>query len=154
MEVPPKTLEFRSFKLYNKSSFRQDLINVPWHVVLHNAEDLKGCVQIWNKLFLQVAKNHAPTKTRKVRGTPSPWMTSEIATLMRDRNYHLKKAKGNKTNFHWKQYRALRNKVQRKFKKSKSSITATSLKTLETTLVIYGNPSKKQYQEAIHAKIM
>ena len=111
-------------------------------------------MQIWNKLFLQVAENHAPTKTRKVRGTPTPWMTSEIATLMRDRNYHLKKAKGNKTNFHWKQYRALRNKVQRKFKKSKSSITATSLKTLQTTLVIYGNPSKKQYQEAIHAKIM
>ena len=118
MKVPPKTLEYRSFKSYNKSSFRQDLTNVPWHVVLNNPEDLEGCVQTWNKLFLQVAEDHVPTKTRRVRGTPTPWMT-EIATLMRDHNYHLKKAKGNKTNFHWKQYRALRNKVQHKIKKSK-----------------------------------
>ena len=93
MKVPPKTLEYRSFKSYNKSSFRQDLTNVPWHVALNNPEDLEGCVQTWNKLFLQVAKDHAPTKTRRVRGTPTPCMTSEIATLMRDRNYHLKKGK-------------------------------------------------------------
>ena len=93
MKVPPKPLEYRSFKSYNKSSFRQDLTNVPWHVVLNNPEDLEGGVQTWNKLFLQVAEGHAPTKTRRVRGTPTPWMTSEIATLMRDRNYHLKKGK-------------------------------------------------------------
>ena len=119
MKVPPKTLEYRSFKSYNKSSFRQDLMNVPWHFVFNNPEDLEGCVQTWNKLFLQVAEDHAPTKTRRVRGTPTPWVTSEIATLMRDRIYHLTKAKGNKTNYHWKRYRALRNKVQRKIKKFK-----------------------------------
>ena len=67
MKVPPKTLEYRSIKSYNKSSFRQDLINVPWHVVLNNPEDLEGCMQTWNKLFLQVAEDHVPTKTRKVR---------------------------------------------------------------------------------------
>ena len=91
MKVPPKTLEYHSFKSYDKSSFRQDVINFSWHVVLKNPEDLEGCVQTWNKLFLQVAEGHAPTKTHKVRGTPTPWITSEIATLMRDRNYHLKK---------------------------------------------------------------
>ena len=73
-------------------------MNVPWYFVFNNPDDLEGCVQTWNKLFLQVAEDHAPTKTRRVRGTPTPWMTSEIATLMRDRNYHLTKAKGNKTN--------------------------------------------------------
>ena len=154
MKVPPKTLEYRSFKSYYKSAFRQDLKNVPWQVALNNPEDLEGCVQTWNKLFTQFAEDHAPTKTRRVRGTLTPWMTSEIATLMRDRNYHLKEAKGNKTNFHWKQYRALRNKVQRKIKSQNRSITATLLKTLETTLVIYGNLLKRQYREAIHAKII
>ena len=56
-------------------------------------------------------------------------MTSEIATLMTDHNYHLKKAKGNKTNFRWEQYRALRNKVHRKIKKLKSEYYSTLLKT-------------------------
>ena len=128
MKVPPKMLEYRSFKSYNKSSFRQDLMNVPWHVVVNNPEDLEGCVQTWNKLFLQDSEDHVPAKTRRVRGTPTPWMTFEIATLMRDRNYHLRKAKGNKTNFHWKQYRALRNKVQRKIKKSKSEYYCNLIK--------------------------
>ena len=95
-----------------------------------------------------------PTKTRRVRGSPTPWMTSEIATLMRDRNYHLKKAKGNKTNFHWKQYRALRNKVQRKIKKSKSEYYCNLIKDSRNNRVIYGNLLKRQYQEAIHAKII
>ena len=85
---------------------------------LNNPEDLEGCVQTWSKLFLQVAEDHAPTKTRRVRGIPTPWMTSEIATLMKDRNYHLKTAKGNKSNFHWKQYRALRSNVNSKSQKS------------------------------------
>ena len=72
-------------------------------------------------------------------------MTSEIATLMRDRNYHLKKAKGNKTNFHWKQYRALRNKVQRKIKKSKSEYYCNLIKDSRN------NPSDlwKSVKEAI-----
>ena len=69
MKVPPKTLQYRSFKSYNKSSFRQDLTNVPWHIALNNPEDLEGCVQTWHKLFLQGAKDHAPTKTCRVRGT-------------------------------------------------------------------------------------
>ena len=47
-------------------------------------------------------------------------MNSEIATLMRDRDYHLRKAKGNKINSHWKQYRSLRNKVHCEIKKAKS----------------------------------
>ena len=42
MKVPPKTLEYRSFKSYNKSAFRQDLKNVPWQVALNNPEDLEG----------------------------------------------------------------------------------------------------------------
>ena len=145
MKVPPKTLQYRSFKSYNKSSFRQDLTNVPWHVALNNPEDLEGCEQTWHKLFLQDAEDHAPTKTCRVRGTPTPWMTSEIATLMRDRNYHLKKAKGNKTNFHWKQYCALRNKVQRKIKKSKSEYYCNLIKDSRN------NPSDlwKSVKEAI-----
>ena len=55
-------------------------------------------------------------------------MTSEIATLMRDRNYHLLKAKGNQTNYHWKRYRALRSKVQPKIKKSKSEYYCSLIK--------------------------
>ncbi|KAK2565754.1 hypothetical protein P5673_010935 [Acropora cervicornis] len=120
MKGPPKTFEYRRFKSYNKSSFRQDLMNVPWHFVFNIPEDLEGCVRTWNKLFLQVKEDHAPTKTLIFIGNN---------TVLQE----------------------IRSNV--KSKSQNRSITAT-LKTLETTLVIYGKPSKKQYQEAIHAKIM
>ena len=77
-------------------------------------------VNTWNKLFLDVVEAHAPTKTRRVRGSSVPWMTSTIADQMRRRDYHLKKAKDNKSGRHWRIYRQLRNSVNRDIKKAKS----------------------------------
>ena len=62
--MAPKTIEYRSYKNYNKQSFIEDLENVPWHVVFNNTENVDGCVNTWNKLFLDVVEAHAPTKTR------------------------------------------------------------------------------------------
>ena len=73
--VAPKTIEYRSYKNYNKQSFIEDLENVPWHV-FNNTENVDDCVNTWNKLFLDVVEAHAPTKTRRVRGSSVPWMTS------------------------------------------------------------------------------
>jgi hypothetical protein len=39
---------------------------------------------------------------------------------MNDRNYYLKKAKGNKSGRHWRLYREFRNKVHRNIKKAKA----------------------------------
>ena len=47
-------------------------------------------------------------------------MTSTIANEMRERDYHLKKAKGNKMSRNWRVYRQLRNRVNRDIKKAKS----------------------------------
>jgi hypothetical protein len=73
---PPKLIEFRSFKNYNKQSF--------------NTEDIDDCINSWNKLFSEVADSHAPIKSRKVRGVHTPWMTFEISECMKDREFHLK----------------------------------------------------------------
>ena len=47
-------------------------------------------------------------------------MTSLIAYQMRRRDYHQRKAKGNKNGRHWCVYRQLRNRVNRDIKKPKS----------------------------------
>ena len=48
--VAPKTIEYRSYKNYNKQSFIKDLENVPWHVVFNNTEKVDYCVNTWNKM--------------------------------------------------------------------------------------------------------
>ena len=69
--VAPKTIEYRSYKNYNKDSFNEDLKNIPWHVVFNNTDNLDDCVNTWNKLFLDVVGAHAPTKTRRVEDRQS-----------------------------------------------------------------------------------
>ena len=118
--APPKTIQFRSFKNYNRDSFVSDLRQVPWHVALNNHEDIDNCTDTWSKLFLEVAETHAPTRTSRVRGFSIPWLNSHITDLMNKRDYHLKKAKGDKCNTHWRLYRDLRNKVTHSIKKAKS----------------------------------
>ena len=118
--APPKTIQFRSFKNYNRDSFVSDLRQVPWHVALNNHEDIDDCTDTWSKLFLEVAETHAPTRTSRVRGFSIPWLNSHITDLMNKRDYHLKKAKGDKCNTHWCLYRDLRNKVTHSIKRAKS----------------------------------
>lgn len=47
-------------------------------------------------------------------------MTRDIAKLMSDRDYHLKKTKRNKAGYHWEKFRKLRNSVHRHIEKAKS----------------------------------
>ena len=47
-------------------------------------------------------------------------MNPNITDLISKRDYHLKKAKGNKCSIHWRLYRDLRNKVTQSIKKAKS----------------------------------
>ena len=69
-------------------------------------------------------------------------MTSEIATLMRDRNYHLKRQKVTKLIFIGNNTVLWEIRSNVKSKSRNRSITTTLLKILDTILVIYGNSSE------------
>ena len=116
----PRRIEYRSFKSYNKTAFIDDVSKVPWSVV-ENAENVDDAVFSWTTLFNDVAQDHAPIKTQRVKGTHVPWMTKELADLMKDRDYHHKKARGLKSGYHWNMFCKLRNEVRSNIKKSKST---------------------------------
>ena len=106
----PRTIEYRCYKSYDKEAFVNDLKNVPWSLI-ENESHVDDAINTWNILFSDVANSHAPLKTRRVKGTPIPWMTPELSVLMRDRDHHLKKVQKKKSSFHWDAYRKLRNIV-------------------------------------------
>ena len=66
--APPNTIQFRSYKNYNRDSFVSELRQVPWHVAVNNHEDIDDCINTWSKLFSEVAESHAPKRTSRVRG--------------------------------------------------------------------------------------
>ena len=119
-KVQPKTIEYRSYKNFDVNSFVADLNNVPWHII-ENEEDINDTVFSWNTLFTEVADLHAPVKRCRVKGAPIPWMNNKINELMKDRDFHHRKAVKTNSDHHWTRYRSLRNLVNREIKSAKSN---------------------------------
>ena len=115
----PRTVEYRSYKTYNRVSFVQDLQNIPWHVVAE-VDDTNDAVSTWNALFLDAANTHALIKKQRVTGINSPWMTSEISDLIRERDFYHRKARQSNSPDHWQLYKNFRNLVNQEIKASKS----------------------------------
>ena len=119
-KAPPRTIEYRSYKHYNKQSFLQDLKDADWSAVVDDS-DINTTVNNWCKQFIDLADQHAPIKNMKVKGISIPWMTVEISQAMHDRDYHLKKAQKTQSKIHWSAYRKLRCLVNKQIREGKSS---------------------------------
>ena len=89
--LPPRKFEYRSFKNYNKMEVINDLNQVPWSVV-DGVENVDDAVFLWERLFSEIANEHAPLR----------------AEMKRDKDYHFRKARYTNT-YHWEMYRKLRN---------------------------------------------
>ena len=79
--------------------------------------DIDDAIFLWYKLFNEFAEQHAPTKTRRIRDSPMPWMTSDLSKLMKDRDYHHRKARSSRPEYLWKTFRHSNRKVHREIKK-------------------------------------
>ena len=64
---------------------------------------------------------HAPIKTRKVRSTYAPWLTTDIRHEMNQRDYLKKKAVKSKSKSLFKAYKAQRNRINKLIKSAKSN---------------------------------
>ena len=105
----PRILEYRPYKNFNPTLFNDDLRNIPWHIV-ENEDNVDDVLFTWNKMFLEVADQHAPVKRRRVKGTPLPWMNSQISDTMKERDWAHRKARKSNSARHWSMYAKLRNK--------------------------------------------
>ena len=108
----------RNFKNFNATDFLNDLSQVPWeNVTLH--DDPNICYRVWQSYFLQVLDMHAPLRRIRVRSNSHPWVTSNIKKLMREREFHKKRAVKNRSHMHWVRYKEIRNKVNAELYKAK-----------------------------------
>ena len=102
-----------------KHAFLDELRNVDWNIV-DEIPDINTAVNFWNKLFLDVAERHAPTKRTRIKGCHVPWMTSELKTSMQERDRSFRKATKSNSPSDWSKYKSLKSRVNRQVKKSKS----------------------------------
>ena len=96
-----------------------DLKNIPWNII-EDVDDIDDSVFLLEKLFKEVADQHAPIKSKRAKGNRSPWVTEKLSDIRCDRDYHLKKAHIIKTKYHWNMYRKLCNHANAEERKLKS----------------------------------
>ena len=105
-------MKYRSMKNSNEQKFREDLREVPWHVldIFDNPND---AVSAWSSLFMEIVESHAPLRSRRVKHPKQPdWMTPDIIQAINERD-RLKAA-----GFH-NEARILRNEVVGLIKEAK-----------------------------------
>ena len=87
--------------------FIKDLQQVPWNALIENTSSIDDSVINWNKLFSDIANEHAPLKNRRVNGVKVPWMNPTIASYINDRDIYRKKGNINKEVYHWDMYKSI-----------------------------------------------
>ena len=93
-KLPPKTIRYRSFKNFDEVSFLRDM-----QQIMEN-RDFTGEIEPFENLaidFLNVVDNHAPLKSKIVRGNDAPFMTTELRREIRYRSKLSKIARTEKT---------------------------------------------------------
>ena len=77
--------------------------------IVESVDDVNDAVFIWERLFKNIADEHAPIKTKRIKGNRTPWITTDLLDLRRDRDYHLNKAHNSNSKYHGPMYRKLKN---------------------------------------------
>ena len=108
----PIYITSRSFKNYNRTVFQESLSFVPWSTVLSIFEDLDDKLFAFDCLFNDVLDDFAPIKTFKSRGRSNPFITPEIKSLMKTRDYWRALARKTDDLLAWSAYKNFKKEVK------------------------------------------
>ena len=119
----PRRIYTRNYRNYDKSSYKDDVKNISW-----GYKTSQGINTEWNSFknqLIQCVNKHAPLVEKTVSGRDCPWLTSEIKSHIRERDFYLRRAKRTGTELDWSTYRRMRNKVTLIIRKSKANHNRT-----------------------------
>ena len=111
-----RVIQKRCLKHFNQELFINDLGKVPWDSI--QDENPNHQWEKWKALFTAVVDKHAPLKRARIRNKRSPWLTSDIASLIRKRDLLKIRAMDTNDANNWNEYRNARNTVNNEIKKN------------------------------------
>ena len=77
--------------------------------------------RVWKTTFNNVVEMHAPSRTRRVRSSKSPWTTPELKRHMHERDVLKIKAIQSKDIHDWAAFKKARNSVNNEIKLAKKA---------------------------------
>ena len=98
------------------------------HKCFISQEKIHECWHTFKDLFLIAADKHAPIVIRRVRGYSVPFQLATSNDLcMNVIQYHHKKALSRNKELHWSNYKRLRNTINARIRKEKSTYHSNQL---------------------------
>ncbi len=113
------TVSYRNFKNFNSSSFRNDICQQNWDIIM-NFDNPNDMWHVWKDTFNSVAEKHAPLRTKRVRASKSPWITPELKRRMHQRDVLKIKASRSNNPGDWAAFKQIRNLVNNEIKNAKA----------------------------------
>ncbi|KAJ4432609.1 hypothetical protein ANN_21232 [Periplaneta americana] len=114
----PRVITYRDIKRIDDIELKEDAAQLPWHMIW-TLRTVDEKVDLFNTLILQLYDKHAPLKTKRTRKTPAPWMTTEIRSLMSERDLAYRKYTRNKNDEYFNLYKHLRNRTTQLIRNAK-----------------------------------
>ena len=114
-----QTVKTRDYSKYNKDNLKNEIRDLPWEQCL-TTEFNQGW-NLFKHFILSTLNKHCPTKEKRIRGKPSPWLTREIRELQDTREYHRREHERTDLEYHWNQYKRLRNSINNKLRSAKAN---------------------------------
>ena len=92
--------EVRNLKHFSETDFRADLLQVPWGIIQY-FNDSNECWRVSKSLFHGILDKHAPLRQKWIKANSVSWITPDVKRLMRNIDYHKKKAIKCASQYHW-----------------------------------------------------
>ena len=120
------TISYRNFKHFDADSFRNDISLQDWDYI-KTFGDPNQMWHAWKTIFYNVVDRHAPLRTKRVRGSKAPWITTELKQLMHQRDVLKIKAIQSKNPQDWSAFKKARNTVNNDIRRAKENHYKTAL---------------------------
>ena len=104
-----RVIKSRNYDKYNHVAMCNDLRNENW-TILYEINDVNSAWFYFKNILSNTFNKHAPPVEKRVKGNPSPWITTELHHSMNQRDQALRKARRSNLESDLKVYRDLRNK--------------------------------------------
>ena len=111
MKKDPKILSVRDTRKLDNDRLLENLRELPFGLIKDTSNNPEDLWLKWKTFFLNILDKHAPVKTIRVRGNNLPYVTAEVKSMMRQRDYLSGKANKTGSKYLRQAFQQVRNKV-------------------------------------------
>jgi hypothetical protein len=124
--IKARTIKCRNYLRYNPDNLIRDLAEEIFEP-LYRINDVNKAWSFLRNTLTNCFDKHAPTITKRVKGSFAPWLNNGIKELLNHRDKILRKFRKTKSEIHWDEYKRLRNSCTTKIRKARNQYHQTLL---------------------------